>query len=486
MKIARYISLALLLAGPGCTDKFEEMNKDPRTATAIGPNLLFTGALRAGTLNWDLYQIGQNLHADMYAQYFANNAPGFQTDRYESNPGWIATYWNNYYSSFIINTQEAIRIAGQDPLAVNKVAQGRIWRAWLFHRVTDYWGDVPYFEAGGALNGNTTPKYDPQEAIYTDMLKELGEAAAQLDPAAASRYGAADILYNDNLDRWRKFANSLRLRLALRISNANPALARQVVTEVVTQNQLLGSNDDDARMVTFPTGQFINRNPLAILFNFNEFRVSKTMVDLLTALNDPRLPVYVAPVAGTTPPVYRGLQNGLNAVQLGQPEYARANFSNMGETIRAEGAPIDILTYPEVLFLRAEAALKGWGPGDAKTFYEAGIRASMSRRGVTSTEAVSAYLAQPAVAFDGTLEQIITQKWLALYPNGIEAWAEYRRTGFPRLLPIPNPGETNGQVPSRVRYPAAEQTLNAESYQEAVSRQGPDVMTTKVWWDRRP
>ncbi len=109
------------------------MNKDPRTATAIEPNLLFTGALRGGTLNWDLYQIGQNLHADMYAQYFANNAPGFQTDRYESNPAWIATYWNSYYSTLpISNTQEAIRIAGQDPLAVNKVAQARIWRVWLF------------------------------------------------------------------------------------------------------------------------------------------------------------------------------------------------------------------------------------------------------------------------------------------------------------------------------------------------------------------
>ncbi len=486
MKIARYIALSLLLAGTSCTDKFEEINTDPRTATAIGPNLLFTGALRSGTLNYTFYQIGQNLHADMYAQYFANNAPDFQTDRYESNPGWIATFWNEYYSNFIINTQEAIRLASQDPQAINKVAQARIWRTWLFHRVTDYWGDVPYSEAGRALNGTVRPKYDPQEEIYTDMLKELKEAADQLDPAQPVRYGSADILFNDNLDRWRKFANSLRLRLALRISNANPPLARQVVSEVMTQNNLISSNAEDARMVTFPTGQFINRNPLAILFNFNEFRVSKTMVDLLTSLNDPRLPVYAAPVAGTDPPVYRGLQNGLNAVQLGQAENARANFSGMGATIRAEGAPIDILTYPEVLFLQAEGALKGWGPGDAKKFYEDGIRASMNRRGITSAQAINDYLAQPAVAYNGTLEQIITQKWLALYPNGFEAWAEYRRTGFPRLLPIPNQGETGGQVPNRVRYPAAEQSLNRENYEAAVARQGPDVMTTKVWWDRRP
>jgi hypothetical protein len=483
MKKIFYLPLCLWLL-VGCTGNFEEINTDPRATTSISPDLLFTGALRNGTLNWDLYQIGQNLHADFYCQFFANNAPGFQTDRLETNPGWLQTYWNNYYSNFIINTQETIRIASEDPRAVNKVALARIWRAWLYHRLTDYWGDVPYSEAGQGLLLNTRPKYDTQEAIYKDLVKELREAAAQIDPAQPARYGAADILYNDNLDRWRRFANSLRLRLALRMSNADPAFAQQEVRALMTENRFLASNADNAQMVTFTTGQFINRNPLAILFNFNEFRVSKTMVDLLTDLNDPRLPVYAAPVPNSNPTRFAGMPNGLNAVQLGQPQFARENFSQPGTPIRAEGVPIPVLMYDEVCFLQAEAVLKGWGSGDARALYEAGIRANFQRRGIADAQA-PAYLAQPSVQYNGSLERIVTQKWIALFPNGFEGWAELRRTGFPRLQAWANPGETNGQMPNRVRYPASEQGLNKENYDAAVARQGPDVMTTKLWWDRR-
>jgi hypothetical protein len=484
MKKIFYIPLCLWLA-VGCTGKFEEINTDPRATTSISPDLLFTGALRNGTLNWDLYQIGQNLHADFYCQFFANNSPGFQTDRLETNPGWLQTYWNNYYSNFIINTQETIRIAAEDPRAVNKVALARIWRAWLYHRLTDYWGDVPYSEAGQGLLLNTRPKYDTQESIYKDLVKELREAAAQIDPAQPARYGVADILYNDNLDRWRRFANSLRLRLALRMSNADPAFAQQEVRALMTENRFLASNADNAQMVTFTTGQFINRNPLAILFNFNEFRVSKTMVDLLTDLNDPRLPVYASPVPNSNPTRFAGMPNGLNAVQLGQPQFARENFSQPGTPIRAEGVPIPVLMYDEVCFLQAEAVLKGWGSGDARALYEAGVRANFQRRGIADAQA-TAYLAQTTTQYNGSLERIITQKWVALFPNGFEGWAELRRTGFPRLQPWANPGETNGLMPNRVRYPASEQGLNKESYDAAVARQGPDVMTTKLWWDRRP
>ncbi|MCU0450309.1 MAG: SusD/RagB family nutrient-binding outer membrane lipoprotein [Bernardetiaceae bacterium] len=483
-KIFQLNYLLLTLSMIACTSNFEEMNTDPRATTSISPDLLFTGALRSGTLNWDLYQIGQNLHADFYCQYFANNAPGFQTDRLETNPGWLATFWNNYYSNFIINTQEAIRLASPDPRAVNKVAQARIWRAWLFHRLTDYWGDVPYSQAGQGVNGSQTPEYDTQESIYRDMIEELREAAAQLDPTQPARYGAADILYNDNLERWRRFANSLRLRLALRMSNADPAAAQTEVRALMTENRFLASNADNAQMVTFTTGQFINRNPLAILFNFNEFRVSKTMVDLLTELNDPRLPVYAAPVPNSNPPRYAGLPNGLNAVQLGQPANARENFSQPGPPIRAEGAPIPVLMFDEVCFLQAEAVQRGWGTGDARALYEAGIRANFQRRGLTDAQA-TAYLAQPSVQYNGTIERIITQKWIALYPNGFEGWAELRRTGFPALQPWANPGETNGLMPARVRYPPSEQSLNQANYEAAVARQGPDLPTTRLWWARR-
>jgi hypothetical protein len=270
----------------------------------------------------------------------------------------------------------------------------------------------------------------------------------------------------------------------MRLSKADPAFARIVVSEVMTENNLIASNADNALMGTQPTGQFINRYPLAILFNFDELRVSKTMVDLLKNLNDPRLAVYAQPVENVTPPTYVGLLNGLSAQQLAQPQNAKALYSKMGTAIRAEGTPIDILTYPEVSFLKAEAVQRGWATGNAATFYQQGIRASMAKRAVTNTAAIDTYLAQPSVAYNNTVERIITQKYLALFPDGFEAWAEWRRTGFPTLLQIPNQGETNGTVPRRVIYPQSEASLNAAAYEAAIATQGPNTMTTRVWWDK--
>ncbi len=478
-----YLFSFFICCGLTACNNFDDLNVDPVNPTEVSPDLLFTGALRNGTLNWDIYQIGQNLHADLFVQYFSNVNPGFLTDQYISNPGWLSTFWNQTYSIYIINTQEIIRLSQSEPLQSNKTNVARIWRAWLYHRASDYWGDIPYREAGKAFDNDIrTPKYDTQEFIYKDLIKELKEASAGLDDTKA-KFTASDILYKGDLTKWRKFANSLRLRLALRMSKADPATAQREVTEVMAQNQFMVSDADNALMQTQVAGQFINRNPLAILFNFDEFRISKTMTDLLKSLNDPRLTIYAAPVDNVTPAKYEGLINGLNASQLGQPQNAKAQFSKMGATIRQEGAPIDVMTYAEVSLLKAEAVLKGWGTGNANTFYEDGIRSSLSRRGVAAA-AISTYLLQPNVVYNNTLERIITQKWLALFPNGFEAWAEWRRTGFPALLQIPNLGDTNGTVPRRVIYPPTEANLNAAAYQEAVARQGADRMTTRVWWDR--
>ena len=208
------------------------------------------------------------------------------------------------------------------------------------------------------------------------------------------------------------------------------------------------------------------------------------MVDLLQSLNDPRLAVYAQPVNSVTPATYLGLQNGLNAQQLAQPQNAKALYSKMGTVVRAEGTPIDVLTYPEVSFLKAEAVQRGWATGNATAFYEQGIRASMDKRTITNATAISAYLAQPTVAYNGSLQRISMQKYLALFPDGFEAWAEWRRTGFPSLLQISNQGETNGTVPRRVIYPPTEANLNAAAYQAAIAAQGPNTMTTRVWWDK--
>ncbi len=464
--------------------KFDDMNVDPVNPTEVSPDLLFSGALRNGTLNWDIYQIGQNLHADQFVQYFANVNPGFQTDQYVSNPGWIATFWNTYYSSYIVNIQNVIRLTEADPSQSNKTNMARIWRVWLFQRATDYWGDIPYSEAGRGFDGLRTPKYDTQEFIYNDMLKELKEASQALDNTKPIRFTANDLIYNGDLNKWRRFANSLRLRIAMRLTKVAPQTARPIVEELMTENNFIADNAGNAQMNTQPTGQFINRYPLAILFNFDELRVSKTMVDLLKAKNDPRLAVYASPVEGVTPTTYEGLINGLNAQQLGQPANAKNLYSKMGNLIRAEGTPIDILTFSEVCFLKAEAVQRGWASGNAQDFYNAGITASFIKRNINNTTTINNYLTQANVIYDNSLQRIIEQKYLAIFPDGMEAWAEWRRTGFPQLLAIPNQGETSGSVPRRVIYPQTEANLNSESYNSAIERQGPNTMTTRIWWDR--
>ncbi len=489
MKMMKKFKKAILLFAAISTliacKKFEQINIDPTKTTDVSEDLLFTRALRNGTLNWDLYQIGQNLHADLYTQYFANIKTGFVTDRYISNPGWISAYWNNYYGDFIINTQEVIRKTSDDPAKSNKRNVARIWRAWLFQRATDYWGDIPYSEAGRGIDGLRTPKYDKQEDIYADLNKELKEASTALDASKVVKFSGSDLVFAGDLLKWKRFANSLRLRIAMRMSKVDPNKARAIVLEVMTQNELMTANTDNALMAMQLAGQFVNRNPLAILFGFDELRMSKTMIDLLKSLNDPRLPIYASPIAAAGPVTYEGLTNGLNDTQLGQPANARPNYSGMGALIRAEGAPIDIMTFAEVSFLKAEAVQRGWATGNATTFYNEGITASIARRGAISAAAVTTYLAQPSVAYNATLQQIATQKWLALFPNGFEGWAEWRRTGFPVLTPMPNnDGETGGVTPRRVIYPPTEAGLNPDSYKEAIARQGADRMTTRVWWDK--
>jgi hypothetical protein len=235
-------------------------------------------------------------------------------------------------------------------------------------------------------------------------------------------------------------------------------------------------------------GRFVNRNPLHVINLFEDDRVSATMVDRLRALEDPRLGIFADSVLARNQPFpYRGLQNGLGSAELGR--IRRQEFSKLGWRLRRESAPVPVMLYAESAFLRAEAALRGWGPGTAQEWYEEGIRASMQHFGVTDAAAIDAYLARPGVAFaeadtdEARLERIITQKWIALFTDGFEAWAEYRRTGYPRLQPIPTPGETDGAVPSRVLYVQEEYNTNRANVEAAAARIGGDRMTTRVWWD---
>jgi hypothetical protein len=508
---ASFLSLtAALLAGlllvSGCD--FGDINDDPTRPNELDPDLLFSRSTTYGPLRYNVYQRSQHLFANLYVQYFANLVPAFPTGRYESGgpyDDWATSFWQATYAAhggvqFVgenvsnsgVNVQQVIRQTRDDPQKINQTAIARIWKVWLLHRVTDAWGDVPYSEAFGGLEGNRTPTFDPQQEIYADMLSTLQSAASNLDPGITGdrfRFGDADLIYQDDLAKWRKFANSLRLRLAMRVSEVDPELAEQHVSDVLDNQPIMDGNEDSAQRPSTSGGDFVTQNPLSIIASFNDDRVSEKVVSTLRTYEDPRLPVYADTIinAPRDTVLFRGLPNGLDAAQLSGVQSFK--YSRLGDPLRAADAPIPILLYPEVKFLEAEAALRGWGPGNARQHYEEGIRASLAMYGITDPAIVQQYLQQPEVAweeggsFDAQLEQIITQKWIAIFTQGFEAWAEYRRTGYPELIQIPNPGQTNGNVPSRILYPNTEKNTNAENVRTASQRMGGDAMTTDVWWD---
>ena len=499
------IMLTGLLLG-ACTSDFEEINKSQTglTADRFDEDLLFTRSLVYGALRYTEYQRAQQLYAHHYIQYYSVSVPYFPTDRYVTRNDWLTAYWREAYADFGMQTQQAIDLTESNPAKSNKTSIARIWKVFIMHRLTDFWGDVPYFEA---FQGDVTPAYTPQEQIYEDMLTVLEEEAANLATPSIESFGNADVVYQGDRNLWIKFANSLRLRLAMRLSEVNPTLAQQHVSAVLAEDNLISDNSESALL---PYGKDFgnateNIQPMSVLRNFNEYRVSNTLVDFLQETNDPRLPLLVEPNEEGN---YVGLPNGLNPEQLNALDLS--NFSRDTDIIANQAAPTGLLIYPEVLFLKAEAALRGWAPGSAQQYYEDGVQASINFWNslyvdlkntlpaeeadalptVTVTDsAISAYVAQPAIAYNAAtgLEQIITQKWVALLNQGFEAYAEYRRTGFPALNPIPNTNgesETGGPaVPVRVQYPAEEQTLNRIEYNAAVARQGPDLPTTRVWWD---
>lgn len=506
---------ATLLAGglalSGCDiGDFGDLNDDPTSPNRVDADLLVSRAIAYGTLRYTTYQRSQHLFGNMYAQYFANLNPDFTTtDRYQSAPpynAWATSLWRMTYASrggienigenvenSGINIQLAINQTRDNPQKVNITSQAKIWKVYLLHRVTDAWGSVPYSEAFEGLEGNRTPVYDGQRAIYRAMLDTLDVAAERLDPSIQGdrfRLGSADLLYNDALIKWQRFANSLRLRLAIRVAEAAPDLAEQHVSDAVTSETMQG-NDDAARRGSTAGGDFITRNPLSIVVGFNDDRLSKTLIDTLQALDDPRLPVYAdtIPTFGIQQDTlaFRGLPNGLSGGVLSGLQAFK--YSELSSRLSREDAPVPVLRYPEVKFLQAEAALRGWGSGPAQAHYEEGIRASLERYGIPPSDRDD-YLAQPGVSWSADasdaakLEQIITQKWLALFTQGLEMWAEYRRTGYPDLNSVPAEGQTGGAVPSRILYPNVEQTTNTQNVRDAAERIGGDAMTTDLWWDQ--
>ncbi len=495
------LALGLFITSSGCSDDFGDMNVKKDAVVNVEPKFFFSAMIQAPFAN---YQRNVNLYPDLYSQYWANTVSGFGSPRYEYNDGWIGNQWNEFYTRELRRSVAMDESYGDDPLYTDAMAIKDIWMVYWWSRMTDTYGDMPYFDTA---KGEAVP-YNSQQEIYTDLFARL-DAAVNNITGNSEQYGYGsdyDLIYKGDALQWRKFGNSLRLRLAMRISNVDAAKAQAEAQAAVSgPGGLLVSNADVVKVPMWSKGWYDYLHQMA--WNWNNIRMSKTFSDNLynqsTAGEDPRAPKWFAYQVDGKPvtkevagfPKYLGIENGYNLV----PADSDKNFA----TINLEGGYIDfvgdgdangmycpVMFYSEVKFLQSEAALRGWVSGDANALYEEGVQASMDYVGVTGAAATTYIdgLADLTGTNEAKLKKIITQKWLANFPNGVEGWADFRRTDYPDLT-LPKDGVSGsasvaaGTWVKRVRYPNNEHEQNELNMPSALNTLTSDRMDIKVWWD---
>lgn len=496
----------------GCTGDFEEMNVDPNNLTEVGKRempFMFAKAQSASALNRSFYQTVQNLGADLYAQYFALTSTSFATDRYVLTPDWQRRFWTVVY----VDTAPQLRsiIENADPNSGEQALANILW-VYAFHRLTDHFGPIPYFDA--AKPQDIIP-YDSMDKIYDDFFKRLDVAVADLKslPSGATVFKGYEIMYDGDVDKWIRFANTLKLRLALRISNIDPARAKTEAESAVAAG-VLTENSQNAFLQKVQAGN--DTNGLAQVAAWNEFAMSSTIASYLKGYEDPRLKVYFQPSVATGE--YNSIRNGLSPTALGESRNTPSYNSNVGTywAVKKEDntfspnltAAFHIMCCAEAYFLRAEGALNGWNmAGNAQELYEEGIQKSFEQWEIkdaveeyldssklpiapddsNNSPAVSATPVKWAQTVSLQREQIGTQKWLAIFPNGMEAWAEYRRSGYPVMYPVVQSDNSllpQGMFINRLPYPLTEQANNEVELEKGRKLLGgPDDVTTKLWWD---
>ena len=498
LRLSALITAAAATAAVSACDnsKLPTINNNPNAPTTVPAPTLFTNAVQAGVGNW--LGSGYDLrNIELVVQHFAENQY-ISNDYYIGvNSGGANTNFVNAYRSELKDQQLVVN-AGKKANDPSLWAPASIMQQWEFGYLTDNWGDVPYSQALAADSSSPilSPAYDPQQQIYSGFFAKLDSAAKGLTGVTASSLGSADQIYFGNNKEWQKFANSLRARYAMRIVNVDPATANTQLAAALAGG-VFTSNADNAQL-DWP-GDNIFNNPWAVNFSSrDDDRMSKTFVDTLTHYNDPRLPIY-AMHPDSLPNTYAGQPNGLSndsAVVYsayssrpgvifypGPVAYGTGNYGGSGGK-----QPSYLMTYAELLFIKAEAAERGIGgltAGQAAGFYSQAITASMNQWGITDPSAITAYLAQPEVAYQGGtagLKQIALQKWIALYSDGGQAWFEWRRTCVPTLAP--GPQANLSYVPRRIKYPTSEVSSNDANVQAAASRMGGDQNSTPVWWDK--
>lgn len=498
LKYLTYTSLStlLLFAQSSCTKDFEKINTPPTSVTNIDPSLLISRILRDGTFQ-ESGEVPNNKFGS-WVQHWAGG-PVVPVSRYFEGPENLI--WSQHFALLknISQIKQELKGLENDPAGRSKLAIAEIYEVYLYQRLTDLFGDIPFSEiTTSPTEINTTPKFDKQEDIYPALITKVDAAISKLTAGDAS-YGSADFFYQGNIDKWKKFGNSLKLRLGMRLRYANASLAQQTVTAAITSPiGLLSSNADNAAIPTFNNAQPENQNPIlrqAVTGSSDLRYLANTLIDKLKAMDDARLPLLAEPVNIGGTPTYQGIGVALTDNQLSaliRANYSTPNRSTYFNQAASSTVPSYTMTYADICFYKAEAALLGWGlsTADAHTQFVNGVKAAFALPPYNISTINSTY-ESTVLSFTGLsdaqkMEKIGTQKWIHLFGRNMEAFAEWRRTGYPVLTPGPNPGSTNGQIPRRGIYSSDEVELNKANYQEAVSRMSNgDSFLSKVWWDKR-
>jgi len=476
MKFNKYIIFATLFVGLqlSCQKELTNINKNPNSAENPQPDYLLTSVVKSAADNyWG--SVANFSSSQLITQQWAR-IQYTDVDRYVFANTTFSSFWSTIFSNNIRDLDQIIKLGTQQGNN-NYIGVAHVLRVLDFQLLTDAFGDIPFSQAD-SLEKYPTPKYDAQQDVYHGLINELDTALVRLNTSGTAITG--DPIYKGNISLWKKFANDLKLRIALRISDREPAISKTIIAEVLADPAGLISGNGEISQVTYDDSP--NWNPVANIFSTRQdSRISKTVVDRLYALNDPRLPVY-ADFPDSVKNKYVGVPNGLatgDAAALGLTLTSRP-----GVYFLAAHAPAVILSYSEVLFDRSEAAARGFTTENAALLYQQAIQASLNQYGIKDITVIANYLSQSSVVYNAAnfKKSIGDQKWIALFGQGLEAFAEWRRLDYPQLTPAAT-GVLNGLIPVRFIYPGTEQTLNGVSYTNAVKHQGTDILTTKLWFD---
>jgi hypothetical protein len=515
IKIKTAFALLLLcsLFLVSCTNNFEDMNRNPAQPT---DDELMEGNYKLGAffpqmLNYaypaqeNAYQMGQNLIGDPYGRYLSiANTWATNFSVFNAPSGWIDSPFNDTFGK-VIGAWATVKESSNGEGVLYAWAQ--VIRVTAMQRMTDLYGPMPYSKVG---TGGLGSAYDSQEDVYRNMFADLDAAIAELTAFVAktpvySQMSKFDRVYSGDFTKWVKYANSLKLRMALRIVYVDPALAKQKAEEAVSHPIGVITNNNDNALNAFPS------NPIwTMTAAWGDSRACADIVAYMNGYKDPRLSRYFTKSQVEGGPEYHGLRTGISISGKDWADrYSSATYVQTDKTLWMPAA--------EIAFLKAEGALRGWTMGGTtQALYEEGIRLSFSQwlasgadtyiEDATSKPAdyadPNSGLAAKAIStitikwndadpFETKLERLITQKWIAMYPLGTEAWSEQRRTGYPHFFPVLVNSNTDPnlrtRLASRIPFPPSEQNNNKQNYDEAVKLLGgDDNYSTKLWWDKNP